>query len=49
MTFEQKFYKVIEWLLSNKRNTTSRHPDYLTDGEISNIYRTTNNLINEHQ
>lgn len=40
MTFENQFFKVIEWLSNNGRNTTARHPHELTCGEISNIYRT---------
>lgn len=40
LTFEHKFYKVIEWLKSENRNTTERHPDHLTGREIEEVYNT---------
>lgn len=36
--FEIQFYKVVEWLSSQKRDTTERHPDNLTGREIQEIY-----------
>jgi len=39
MTFEDQFYKVIEWLSSQNRNTTDRHPHRLTKLEIQEIYQ----------
>jgi hypothetical protein len=38
MTFEDKFYKTIEWLSKNNRDTTSRHPYSLTGKEIEEMY-----------
>jgi hypothetical protein len=38
MTFEDQFYKVIEWLSSQGRDTTERHPHSLTGREIELIY-----------
>lgn len=38
MSFEEQFYKTIEWLSSQNRNTTERHPHYLTGREIQEIY-----------
>lgn len=39
LTFENKFYKVIEWLKSQNRDTTERHPNDLTGREIEEIHR----------
>ncbi len=39
LTFESKFYKVIDWLKSQNRDTTERHPDNLTGREIEEIYK----------
>lgn len=39
LTFEHKFYKVIEWLKSQNRDTTERHPESLTGREIEEIHR----------
>ncbi len=38
LPFEKKFYKVIEWLSSQKRDTTERHPNDLTGREIQEIW-----------
>nr|OQX98991.1 MAG: hypothetical protein B6I27_01620 [Erwiniaceae bacterium 4572_131] len=38
LTFEQQFFKTIEWLSSNNRNTIERHPNNLTGREIQEIY-----------
>ena len=38
MTFEDQFYKTIDWLSSQNRDTSSRHPHYLTGREIEEIY-----------
>jgi hypothetical protein len=38
LTLEQKFYKVIEWLKAQKRDTTERHPNDLTGREIQEIW-----------
>ncbi len=38
LTFEQKFYKVIEWLKASDRDTTERHPNDLTGKEIQEIW-----------
>ncbi len=37
MSFEEQFYKTIDWLKSQNRNTTERHPHHLTDVEIQEI------------
>lgn len=39
LSFEEKFYKVIAWLKSQKRDTTERHPDSLTSREIEEIHK----------
>lgn len=39
MTFENKFFKTIEWLKLENRDTAERHPDYLTGREIEQIYK----------
>lgn len=39
LTFEHKFYKVIEWLKNKNRDTTERHPNSLTGSEIEEIHR----------
>ena len=38
LSFATKFYRTIEWLRSQKRDTTEKHPDNLTDKEIEDIY-----------
>jgi hypothetical protein len=38
LTFEQKCYKVIEWLRAQKRYITERHPNDLTGREIQEIW-----------
>jgi hypothetical protein len=38
LSFEGQFYKVIGWLSSQKKDTTSLHPDRVTDEDIQNIY-----------
>ena len=38
LTFEQQFFKTIEWLSNNNRDTTERHPNKLTGREIQEIY-----------
>ena len=42
MTFEQQFYKTIEWLSDQNRDTTERHPYSLTGREIQEIYEKNN-------
>jgi hypothetical protein len=37
-TFEEQFYKTIQWLKSENRNTAERHPHSLTGREIEEIY-----------
>lgn len=39
LPFERKFYKVIDWLKSNGRDTTERHPNDLTSEEIKQIWQ----------
>lgn len=39
LSFEEKFYKTIEWLKKENRNTTERHPNELTVFEILVIYK----------
>jgi hypothetical protein len=41
LTFEEKFFKVIEWLFNKGKDTTSRHPDNLTGREIEQIHNET--------
>ena len=43
LTFEEKFYKTINWLSSENRDVTERHPDNLTGSEIEKIWRNVNN------
>lgn len=38
LSFEHKFYKVIEWLKSQNRDTTERHPLELTGEEVKEIW-----------
>ena len=38
LTFEEQFFKTIEWLSNNNRDTTERHPNKLTGREIQEIY-----------
>lgn len=38
LTFEQKFYKVIQWLKEQGKDTTERHPNNLTGREIQKIW-----------
>ena len=40
LTFEEKFYAVIRWLKSKGEDTTSLHPDDVTDEQIKKIYLT---------
>lgn len=39
LTFEHKFYKAIEWLQSQNRNTAELHPNDFTGREVEEIYR----------
>ena len=39
MTFENQFFKTIEWLSSQNRDTTERHPHNLTRIEIQEIHK----------
>lgn len=39
LSFEEKFYKTIEWLKIKRLDTTSKHPDRLTDSEIEEIFK----------
>lgn len=38
MSFEDQFYKVIEYLSDNDRNTTELHPHSMTFEEITEVY-----------
>ncbi len=38
LTFEHRFYKVIEWLKYSGLNVTEKHPNNLTDAEIEAIW-----------
>jgi hypothetical protein len=38
LTFEDKFYKVVEWLIAQRRDTTERHPHDLTGSEVQEIW-----------
>ena len=40
LSFEQKFFRTIKWLIINGRDTTERHPHHLTEFEIKEIYET---------
>ena len=38
LSFEEKYFKVIEWLSKQGKDTTERHPNSLTGREIEEIY-----------
>lgn len=38
LPFEAKFYAVIKWLKDKGEDTTSLHPDEVTNDQIKNIY-----------
>lgn len=38
LTFEDKFYQTISWLKTQNKDTTSKHPNYLTSSEIKQIH-----------
>ena len=42
LSFEEKFFKTIEWLSNQNRDTTERHPNSLTGREIEQIYSVLN-------
>lgn len=39
LSFEDKFYKVIEWLEMQGRNVTDIHPNDITDDGIKEVHR----------
>lgn len=43
LSFDDKFYKTIDWLSNKGLNTTDKHPDRLVEREIHEIYRNHNN------
>ena len=43
LSFEQKYFKVVEWLWKQGKDTTERLPDSLTGREIEEIY------LNKHK
>lgn len=45
LTFEEQFFKTIEWLKSQNRNVTERHPHKLSIDEIYQIYLMHKNKI----
>lgn len=38
LTFEQKFFRVIDWLKSQGRDTTELHPQCLTTDQVTQIW-----------
>lgn len=47
LSFEEQFYKIIEFLSYHKRDTTELHPHEIKNEEIKQIYSFNKNNNNE--